>query len=142
MMCLALCLEACDGDIHKDIYGNIHVVVNRNDAFLAPAAAELERYGLRALPQIETALHSAKPDGRFRLVQVMARIKHTETVPLLRHLGLFDADDRVRKLARDTLVAWGAGTQDEALSTASNTALTWVHDQSAKGQGPMVRAVP
>jgi hypothetical protein len=140
--CIALYAAACEGDVHKEIYGNIHVVVNRNDSFLAPAVAELERYGTRALPQIETALHSATPQGRVRLVQVMARIERTETVPLLRHLGLFDADGSVRKLAKDTLLVWGARTQDVALSTASNTALAWVHDQSVNGLGPMVRAVP
>jgi hypothetical protein len=137
--CSALACSACEDDIHKDIHGNIHVVVNRDDAFLAPAVAELERYGLAALPQIETALHSAKPDGRVRLVQVMARISQTETVPLLRHLGLFDADERVRKLAQTTLMQWSTQTQRPSLTAASSQALAWLRESRSKGLGPMVR---
>lgn len=132
-------LSACEGDIHKDIHGNIHVVVNRDDAFLAPAVAQLERYGLQALPQIETALHSAKPDGRLRLVQVMARILQTDTVPLLRHLGLFDADERVRTLAENTLVQWSKQTQRPMLAVTATEALVRLRESRGKGLGPMVR---
>lgn len=130
---------ACSGDIHKDIYGNIHVVVNRNDAFVKPAAAELERYGVQALPQIETALHAANPDGRLRLVNVVARIKQTETVPLLRHLGLFDADERVRRFSENTLQTWAATTAPNAVSKASTTALSWLRDNRSQGLGPILR---
>ena len=137
--CSALGCSACQDDVHKDIHGNIHVAVNRDDSFLAPAVAELERYGLAALPQIETALHSAKPDGRLRLVQVMARIDETDTVPLLRHLGLFDADERVRKLAENTLLLWSAQTKRPTLTVASTKALEWLRESRGKGLGPMVR---
>lgn len=131
---LGLALVACEGDVHKDIHGNIHVVVNRDDAFVAQASAALAGHGLRALPQIETALHSAKPDGRLRLIEVLARIKHTDTVHLLRHLALFDADARVRALSETTLSAWSEQKTFLELAAASQSATKWLRVRQAQSR--------
>ncbi|MDX2021885.1 MAG: hypothetical protein SF187_16730 [Deltaproteobacteria bacterium] len=128
-------VAACEGDVHKDIHGNIHVVVNRDDAFVPPAAAALVNHGLRALPQIETALHSAKPDGRLRLVEVMSRIKHPDTVHLLRHLALFDADARVRALSETTLSAWSQQNAPMGLASAAQSAAKWLQQRRAQADG-------
>ena len=142
VVCVAALAEAgCQGDIHKDIHGNIHVVVNRTDSFVPKAAHELQRYGLRALPQIETALHSAKPDARLRLVQVLLGIPQADTAALLRHLALFDADERVRDLSEHTIAVWGAKDPALPLTTASRSALAWLRQSRAKGLGPTIRTV-
>ena len=137
---IALCtaLAACEGDQHKEIHGHIHVVVNRDDALVAPAAQALAAYQTRALPQIETALHTARPVGRLRLIEILGQVRHVDTVPLLRHFAVFDPDPRVRGLAETTLSAWRQAPFP-ALAEGAESAVKWIAGQRAQGLGPVVR---
>lgn len=136
---LLLCsaLAACEGDVHKQIHGHIYVVVNRDDALVAPALQALVAKQVQILPQVETALHTARPVGRLRLIEALSRVRHTETVPLLRHFALFDADPRVRTLAESTLKTWQ--TPASSLATAAEVSLRWLNAKRAQGLGPLVR---
>ena len=129
----------CDGDVHKQIHGHIHVVTKRDDALVAPAVQALVEQGAQALPQIETALHTARPQGRSRLVEVLGRIRHAETVPLLRHIALYDADARVRELAEGTIVRWAEEADAGPRGDAARLALQHLGAARAKGLGPLVR---
>ncbi len=136
LLCVAL--GACEGDVHKQIHGHIYVVVNRDDALVAPAVQSLVARQTQILPQVETALHTARPVGRLRLLEVLSRVRHTETVPLLRHFALFDADPRVRTLAESTLKTWQA-SEASPLATAADVSLRWLGAKRALGLGPLVR---
>ena len=131
-------LGGCEGDIHKDIHGHIHVVVKRDDALVSPAMKALVKHHTRALPQIEVALHTARAEGRVRLLEVLSQVRDVETSALLRHFGVFDSDPRVRALAETTLASW-AQSKPSQLATSAQAALRWMSDQRAHGLGPVVR---
>lgn len=135
---LCACLPACEGDVHEQIHGHIHVVINRDDALVPPALAALVKHRERALPQIETALHAARPQGRLRLVEALGRIDHPESVALLGHLALFDAEARVRELSSVTLARWTEGGEAK-LKNAASAALETLRQARRQGLGPLVR---
>jgi HEAT repeat protein len=53
-------------------------------------------FGTRAIPQIETALHSASPAARLRLVSVLVAMNDPEVIPILRHFARRDTSPEVR----------------------------------------------
>jgi hypothetical protein len=77
-----------------------------------PSAAALDRvarFGRRALPSIEQALHTADPPGRKNLILALRRIGDADAVPLLGHLARYDAAPDVRREAAWTLRSWSTG---------------------------------
>ncbi|MCG5051884.1 MAG: hypothetical protein KA712_02900 [Myxococcales bacterium] len=134
-----LALPGCEGDVHKDIHEQIYVLVTRQDLWADKAARALESHGLRALPQIETALHTARPEGRARLVEVLARIEHPDSAHLLRHVTLHDVDPRVRTLGERTLKAFARAGAHPQLAREASQALAWVVQERELGDTPLVR---
>lgn len=132
-------LPGCEGDVHKDIHGQIYVLVTRQDTWADKAARALQAQGLRALPQIETALHSARPEGRVRLVEVLAHIEHPDSAQLLRHVTLHDVDPRVRTLGERTLEAFARASNQPQLAREATQALAWVAQERKQGDTPLVR---
>ncbi len=55
---------ACEDTSYRDIGSEISLLTKRDDAFVPPAIKRLAAYGPRAIPQIETALHTASPTGK------------------------------------------------------------------------------
>jgi hypothetical protein len=111
-----LLAAGCDDLSYRDIGRDINVLTKRNDALVPPARDRLVAQGRRALPQIETALHTASVDGRLQLLDALDRIGDPEGVPVLRHFALHDPDPRVRAACRGTLERWAAAADGRAPS--------------------------
>ncbi len=52
---------ACEDISHADISDEINILVRRDDALVPPATDRLAVYQRKAIPQIETAIHTAAP---------------------------------------------------------------------------------
>lgn len=140
---LAVCLlvgvasTACEDHAHGDIGDEINILVRRNDQLVPPAMDRLAAYKREALPQIETALHTAAPAGRLHLVAVMERIGDADAIPILRHVALFDITPELRAAAEATLTRWASGG-DHARSVRAREALAEVSRRRAAGEGPLL----
>ena len=102
-------LGACDDVSHQDIGDEINILVRRDDQLVPPATERLAAYARRALPQIETAMHTAAPTGRLHLVAALDRIGDEEAAPVLRHVAVYDITPDVRQAAEAVLASWAAG---------------------------------
>jgi len=116
-LCLALALAlgtaACRSDDGDRIRAEVAFLVSQESE--APAAAErVMRHGRRALPYLESALHTTDPRGRKNIILALRRIGDVEAVPLLRHVALFDEAPDVRLEAEWTLQQWAAGKDTRA----------------------------
>ena len=81
---------------------------------VAPATERLARYRRAAIPQIETAMHTAAPNGRLHLVAALDRIGDEEAVPVLRHLAVYDITAEVREAAEGLLTRWADVVRQQA----------------------------
>src|SRR6476659_5548633 len=62
---LGIALTAgCEEVSHREIGDEINILLRRDDALVPPATERLVRYRRAAIPQIETAMHTAAPTGR------------------------------------------------------------------------------
>ena len=143
VLALALVLgatPACDDSSHRDIQDEINILTRRNDALVAPATDRLARYGRAAIPQIETALHTAAPTGRLHLVEAFARIGDHEAVPVLRHFSIYDVHPQVRRACEDLLQTWAADAGDRRRAERARAAEVEIARKRAAGEGPLVFA--
>jgi hypothetical protein len=131
-------LGACDDSSHRDIQDEINILTRRNDALVAPATERLAGYGRTAIPQIETALHTAAPTGRLHLVAAFARIADGEAVPVLRHFAIYDVQPEVRRTCEDLLASWAADTTHERRAARARAAQAEIARKRAAGEGPLV----
>ena len=106
VVCAAFCAAACVQDIDRDLQDDVTIVAEREGTLTEAATARLARRGVRAIPSIETALHTARPSGRANLIVALRRIGDRQAVPILRHFGRYDADEAVRREALYTLRSW------------------------------------
>jgi len=120
---------ACEDDSYQDIGGEIRILASRNDALVPPATLRLARFGRRAIPQIEIALHTASPTGKAHLVHALERIGDAEAIPVLRHFAAYDPVPEVRAACGDVLERW-AWTRD-ARGEAARRARARIADKRA-----------
>jgi hypothetical protein len=133
---LVLTTAACEDVSHRDIGDEINILVRRNDALVAPATDRLVRYRRHAIPQIETAMHTAAPPGRLHLIAALEKIGDDEAVPVLRHVAVFDITAEVREAAERVLSRWAA-SGDKKLGPRARGALNEVARKRAAGIGPL-----
>jgi hypothetical protein len=131
-----LTLVACEGVSHRDIGDEINILVLRNDDLVPPAMERLAAYKRNAVPQIETAIHTAAPNGRLHLVAALDRIGDDEAVPVLRQVAVYDVTPEVRAAAEAVLTRWAAG-QDPRGERARG-GLAAVARKRAAGLGPLL----
>ncbi len=127
-------LAACEDQSYRDIGGEIGILTKRTDGLVAPATERLREYGQKALPQIETALHTASESGRRNLIGALEAIGDIEAVPILRHLAVYDLDARLQASAETVLQLWAGGSGPRA--QAAKVALDRVATLRASGEGP------
>jgi hypothetical protein len=120
---------------HADIGDEINILVRRNDALVAPATERLARYKRVAVPQIETAMHTAAAPGRLHLITALDQIGDEEAVPVLRHVGVFDTTPEVREAAEALLRRWASGGPGPR-ATRAGAALAEIARKRAAGIGP------
>lgn len=107
---LVACLiaaPACN-DADDDIRANVTLLCNHEGALATAAADHLARYGRRAIPTIEAAMHTASTAGRKNLILALRKVGDAEAVPLLGHIAVYDGAEDVRREAEWTLRKWAS----------------------------------
>jgi hypothetical protein len=130
-------LAACEDLSHRDIGDEINILVRRDDQLVPPATERLAVYRRRAIPQIETALHTAAPTGRLHLIAALERIGDDEAAPVLRHVATYDVTPDVRQAAEAVLGRWAAGTPG-SLAARAHAAQAEIARRRAAGEGPLL----
>jgi HEAT repeat protein len=136
---LALMLAACEDTAYREMGAEINVLTQRSDALVAPATTRLAGFGRRAVPQIETALHTASVRGKLNLIAALARIGEPESAAILTHFGVYDPDPSVRAACEEVLQGW---SDRPPLAPAARAALARIADKRARGEGPVVVGEP
>jgi hypothetical protein len=138
---LALPLCGCEDQSYREIGREVSVLVRRDDGLVPPAQERLAAFGRRALPQIETAMHTAPLHGRLALIEVLDRISDEEAVPVLRHFAVYDSAPEVRESCEAVLKGWSV--RSDVRAEKARVALAAVADRRAHGAGPLgPRAAP
>ncbi|HTA18632.1 MAG TPA: hypothetical protein VK989_05035 [Polyangia bacterium] len=127
---------ACEDVTHRDIGDEINILVRRDDQLVPPATERLAAYRRRAIPQIETALHTAAPTGRIHLVTALDRVGDEEAVPVLRHVATYDMTADVRAAAEGVLTSWAGGA--DARAARARAAVAEIARRRAAGEGPIL----
>jgi hypothetical protein len=104
---LAVAPAACN-EADDDIRANVTLLCNHECALATAAADHLARYGRRAIPTIEAAMHTASATGKKNLILALRKIGDAEAVPLLGHIAQFEPNADVRREAEWTLRQWAA----------------------------------
>jgi hypothetical protein len=128
---------ACEEVSHRDIGDEINILVRRDDDLVPPATERLARYRRAAIPQIETAMHTSAPPGRFHLITALEKIGDGEAVPVLRHVAVFDITAEVREAAEGLLSRWAASPADKRRAARAQAALAEIARKRAAGIGPL-----
>jgi hypothetical protein len=135
-------LAGCDDSSHRDIQDEINILTRRNDALVAPATQRLARYGTLAIPQIETAIHTAAPMGRLHLIEAFGVIGDDEAVPVLRHFAIYDVRAEVRRACEDLLERWasdgGGSSSTRHRAERARGAQGDIARKRAAGEAPLV----
>jgi len=127
-----LILAGCDDRSYREIGAAIHVLAKKSDELPGPAIARLKQIGRRAVPQIETAMHTASPRGKVNLVTALAAIGEPESTAILQHFAVYDKSPEVRAACEDLLAQWAA-SQDRK-SQPAQQALARVQEKRKLGQ--------
>jgi hypothetical protein len=132
---VAVAALACDDQSYREIRTAIDIVARRDEAVAAASRGQLIGFGRRALPQIETALHTAPEKGRLALVGVLEQIADEEASPILRHFAVYDASADVREACEAVLWSWAKapGLRGER----AREAVARVIEQRGRGEGPL-----
>jgi len=125
-------LPGCDDRSYREIGAAINVLAKKSDELPGPAIARLKQIGRRAVPQIETALHTAAPRGKVNLVNALAAIGEPESTAILQHFAVYDKSPEVRTACEDLLSQWAASSDRK--SQPAQQALARVLEKRKLGQ--------
>jgi len=128
---------ACEDVSHSDIGDEINILVRLDDELVGPATERLASYRRAAVPQIETAIHTAAPSGRLHLIAALDRIGDDAAVPVLRHVAIYDVTPDVRDAAEVVLRRWAAASPP-ARAARAGAALGEIARKRAAGLGPLL----
>jgi hypothetical protein len=109
-LAVALLFAGCADRTDDEIRASVTLLLNEEGPPHQQAADKLASFGVRAIPTIEAAMHTATPQGRKDLIGVLRKIGDVEAVPLLGHVAVFDTAADVRREAEWTLKQWAQGT--------------------------------
>jgi hypothetical protein len=134
---------SCEESAHRDIQDEVNILTRRNDALVPAATGRLARHGRLAIPQIETALHTAAPTGRMHLIEALERVGDAECVPVLRHFAVYDVRTEVRDAAGAVLARWSSLGENGApplrvRAERARLAEREIARKRAAGEGPLV----
>jgi hypothetical protein len=111
---VVLALLAGCTDVDDDIRANVTLLIHHEGALATAAADHLTRYGRRAIPTIEAAMHTASVPGKKNLILALRQIGDAEAIPLLAHITVHEPSPEVRREAEWTLKQWASGTDPRA----------------------------
>jgi hypothetical protein len=126
-----LSASACDDKSYREIGANIDVLTKRSEDLPAAAIARLAKIGRRAVPQIETAMHTASARGKVNLVSALAAIGEPESAAILQHFAVYDKNPEVRTACEELLAQWSAAV--DVRGTAAKQALARVQEKRKLG---------
>jgi hypothetical protein len=109
-LAVALGLSACDDRSYRSIGASIDVLTKKTNELPGPAIEHLRKIGRRAVPQIETAMHTASVHGKLKLVAALAAIGEPESAAILQHFATYDVNAEVRAACEDVLAKWVAAS--------------------------------
>jgi hypothetical protein len=125
----------CEDTSYRKIGAEINVLAKRSqDPRVDGARQRLVAFGPAAIPQIETAMHTALEPGRLHLVATLQDIGDAEAIPILRHFAVYDSSDEVRAACESVLKGWSAATDIRA--ERARPALARVGELRSKGEAP------
>jgi hypothetical protein len=127
-----LALPACDDRSYREIGAAIDVLAKKSGELPGPAIDRLRKIGRRAVPQIETALHTAAPRGKVNLVQALAAIGEPESIAILQHFAVYDKSPEVRAACEDLLAQWAAS--GDRKSQPARQAIARIEEKRRLGQ--------
>lgn len=113
-LAVVLAASACDDRSYREIGGAIDVLIKKNNDLPGPAIERLRKIGRRAVPQIETAMHTASARGKVNLVSALAAVGEPESAAILQHFAVYDVNPEVRAACEDVLAKWAAGGEPRA----------------------------
>jgi hypothetical protein len=129
---------ACDETYHREVSDEINILTRRQDALVPPAIDRLVKIGAKAVPQMETAMHTAALPGRLALLTAFERIGAPASAAVLRHVALYDVKPEIRQRSEDILTAWASAADRPTLAAAAQAALAFVRERRAAGEGPLL----
>jgi hypothetical protein len=129
-----LLVGGCSDRDESDIRADVTLLANHEGATAVAAADHVARFGRRAIPTIEAALHTASVPGQKNLVMALRKIGDAEAVPLLRHIATFDPAPDVRREAEWTLKTWANDASQPARAASSRAAVRAVEEARAAEQ--------
>ena len=128
LLALLAAAPACN-DADDDIRANVTLLCNHEGALATAAADHLARYGRRAIPTIEAAMHTASEPGKKNLVMALRKIGDGEAVPLLLHVAEYESAPDVRREAEWTLRQWAADGKEPARATRAKQAVRALEEE-------------
>ena len=126
-----LALPGCDDRSYREIGAAINVLAKKSEELPGPAIARLKQIGRRAVPQIETAMHTAAPRGKVNLISALAAIGEPESVAILQHFAVYDKSAEVRTACEDLLAQWSSA--NDRKSQPAQQALARVQEKRKLG---------
>lgn len=127
-----LVAAGCEDRSYREIGAQVDVLTKGAGELVPAALARLGRIGRPAIPQIETALHTASARGKLNLIKALAMVGDGEAAPILQHFATFDTNPEVRGECEALLNKWATGSDDRA--NRARTALARVADKRARGE--------
>ncbi len=128
----ALAGSGCDDRSYREIGAAINVLTKPSEELPGPAIARLRQIGRRAVPQIETAMHTASARGKANLISVLGAIAEPESAAILQHFAVYDANPEIRAACEDVLAQWAAS--NGRASQPARQALARVQEKRKLGQ--------
>ena len=132
LLVLLLFPSGCDDRSYREIGASIDVLTKKSDDLPGPAIARLAKIGRRAVPQLETAMHTASARGKVNLVAALAAIGEPESAAILQHFAVYDKSPEVRAACDDLLAQWAA--LGDARGIAAKGAIARVEEKRRMGQ--------
>ncbi len=123
--------SGCDDKSYREIGASIDVLTKKSDNLPGPAIARLAKIGRRAVPQIETAMHTAAPRGKTNLVAALAAIGEPESTAILQHFAVYDKSPEVRTACEELLGQWASASDPRG--GLAKQALARVHEKRRLG---------
>jgi hypothetical protein len=124
---ILLALGACDDKSYREIGSAINVLTKKSEELPDSAIARLKKIGRRAIPQIETAMHTASSRGKVNLISALEAIGEPESAAILQHFAVYDKHREVRSACEDLLGKWS--TAGGPLGSAAKLALSRVQEK-------------
>jgi hypothetical protein len=127
-----LTLPGCDDRSYREIGAAINVLTKKSDDLPGPAIERLRKIGKRAVPQIETAMHTASARGKVNLVSALAAIGEPESAAILGHFAVYDTSPEVRNACENLLGKWAQN--GDRLASPAKQAIARMQEKRHLGQ--------